>query len=153
MIAVSIARGRHRMMVAEHRHLAEQGAQLVELRLDYIVRSVNLKRLLTDRPCPVIVTCRRPQDGGKWERSEDERRMLLRSAIADGVDYVDLEEDIAGTHSPLRQDEADHQLSQLSGNARPTCARSTSAVPSMIRTSSRWRRWRTVPRTTCVSCT
>ena len=95
MIAVSIARGRHRMMIAEYRHLVENGAQLVELRLDYLVRSVNLKRLLADRPCPVIITCRREQDGGKWTRSEEERRMLLRSAIADGVEYVDLEEDIA----------------------------------------------------------
>ncbi len=76
------------MMIAEHRHLAEQGAELVELRLDYIVRSVDLKRLLADRPCPVIATCRREQDGGKWTRSEEERKMLLRTAIADGVDYV-----------------------------------------------------------------
>ena len=28
MIAVSIARGRHRMLMAEHRHLVEQGAEL-----------------------------------------------------------------------------------------------------------------------------
>jgi len=95
MIAVSIARGRHRMVMAEHRHLVEEGAELVELRLDYIVRSVDLKRLLRERPCPVIVSCRREQDGGKWARTEEERKMLLRSAIADGVDYVDLEEDIA----------------------------------------------------------
>jgi 3-dehydroquinate dehydratase/shikimate dehydrogenase len=96
MIAVSIARGRHRMMIAEHRHLVEQGAELVELRLDYIVRSVNLKRLLADRPCPVIATCRREEDGGQWSGTEEERKMLLRSAIVDGVDYVDLEEDVAG---------------------------------------------------------
>ena len=95
MIVVSIGRGRHKMLMAEHRHLAELGAELVELRLDYIVRAVNLKRLLTDRPTPVIVACRRERDGGKWERTEQERIILLRSAIADGVDYVDLEEDIA----------------------------------------------------------
>ena len=41
-------------MTAEHRHLVEQGAQLVELRIDYIEGEVNLKRLLTDRPGPVI---------------------------------------------------------------------------------------------------
>ena len=28
-----------------------------------------------------------------WQRSEEERLMLLRSAIAEGVDYVDLEEE------------------------------------------------------------
>lgn len=96
MIVVSIGRGRHKMMIAEHKHLAEEGADLVELRVDFIVRAVNLKRLLADRPGPTIVTCRREQDGGKWNTSEEERIMLLRSAIAEGVDYVDLEEDIAG---------------------------------------------------------
>jgi 3-dehydroquinate dehydratase/shikimate dehydrogenase len=83
------------MMKAEHKHLAEQGVKLVELRLDYIRKSVNLARLLEDRPSPVIATCRRPHDGGKWERTEQERLILLRTAIADGVDYVDLEQDIA----------------------------------------------------------
>ncbi|HUY89658.1 MAG TPA: shikimate dehydrogenase [Pirellulales bacterium] len=95
MICVSIGRGRHRHVIAEHKHLVEQGAPLVELRLDYINGQVNLKRLLPDRPGPVIVTLRRPQDGGKYSGSEDERRMILRSAIAEGVEYVDLEEDAA----------------------------------------------------------
>ena len=95
MICVSVGRGRHRMMIAEHKHLAEQGVKLVELRLDYIRRPVNLRRLLDDRACPIIATCRRPEDGGKWMRSERDRQMLLRTAIVDGADYVDLEMDIA----------------------------------------------------------
>jgi 3-dehydroquinate dehydratase/shikimate dehydrogenase len=82
-------------MLAEHKHLVEQGAQLVELRLDYIDREINLKRLLGERPSPVIVTCRRPADGGKWQGSEQDRITLLRMAIAEQVEYVDLEEDIA----------------------------------------------------------
>ncbi len=97
MICVSIGRGRHRHVVAEHRHLVEQGARLVELRLDYIVGSVNLKRLIVDRPCPVVVSCRRPIDGGKFTGSEAQRQLLLRTAIAEGVEYVDLEEDIAAS--------------------------------------------------------
>src|SRR5487761_1293318 len=95
MICVSIGRGRHRHVIAEHKHLVEQGAKLVELRLDYINGQINLKRLLNDRPGPVIVTIRRPQDGGKYSGTEQERQVLLRTAIADGVDYVDLEEDVA----------------------------------------------------------
>ena len=55
---------------------------------------MQVKRLLTDRPCPVIATCRRKQDGGYWERTEEERLTVLRTAIAEGVDYVDLEDDI-----------------------------------------------------------
>src|SRR6266576_3428071 len=97
MICVSIARGRHRHVIAEHRHLVQQGARLVELRLDYINGEVNLRRLLVDRPCAVVVTCRRERDGGKFERNEETRQMLLRTAIAEGVEYVDLEEDVAGT--------------------------------------------------------
>jgi len=96
MICVSIGRGRHKHMMAEHRHLVDQGAELVELRLDYIAnREVNLKRLLRERPCPVIITVRREADGGKWQKPEQDRVILLRSAIAEGVEYVDLEEDIA----------------------------------------------------------
>jgi len=95
MICVSIGRGRHRHMIAEHKHLAENGMVLVELRLDYIQGGVQLKRLLADRPTPVIVTCRRAIDGGRWEQSEESRLLLLRAAIVEGADYIDLEDDIA----------------------------------------------------------
>jgi 3-dehydroquinate dehydratase/shikimate dehydrogenase len=95
MICVSIGRGRHRHVIAEHKHLAEQGAKLVELRLDYISGQVNLQRVLHDRPTPVIITLRRHQDGGKWPGTEEARQLLLRTAIVQGVDYVDLEEDVA----------------------------------------------------------
>lgn len=95
MICVSIGRGRHKHVIAEHKHLVEQGAQLVELRLDYILSTVNIKRLVGDRACPVVITCRREKDGGKFSGSEEDRRTLLRSAIAEGVEYIDLEEDIA----------------------------------------------------------
>ncbi len=130
MICVSIGRGRHRMMIAEHHHLAEQGVELVELRLDYIRRPVNLRRLLDGRPCPIIATCRRPEDGGKWMRSEKDRRMLLRTAVADGADYVDIEMDIAHEiprygntqriisyhnfdETPANLEEIHHQIAQL----------------------------------------
>ena len=97
MICVSIGRGRHRHMIAEHKHLVENGVRLVELRLDYIQGEVQVRRLLRDRPCPVIVTCRRKNDGGRWEHSEEARWTLLRTAIVEGADYIDLEDDIAAT--------------------------------------------------------
>jgi 3-dehydroquinate dehydratase/shikimate dehydrogenase len=96
-LCVTIGRGRHRALIAEHKHLAEQGCKLVELRLDFLVTPPNLKRLLPERPCPVIVTCRREKDGGMWTKGEEQRQMLLRQAIASGVEYVDLEEDIAAS--------------------------------------------------------
>ena len=97
MICVSIGRGRHRHVIAEYRHLVEQGAQLVELRLDYINGEVNLKRLVADRPCPAVITCRRGSDGGKFVGNEEQRRLLLRTAVAEGVDYVDIEGDVAAS--------------------------------------------------------
>jgi 3-dehydroquinate dehydratase/shikimate dehydrogenase len=84
-------------MMAEHQHLAEQGAKMVELRLDYVTGKVNIRRLLAERPqnCQVIITCRRKEDGGKWQGTEEARQLLLREAIAEGVDWIDLEEDVA----------------------------------------------------------
>ena len=96
MICVSLGRSRHARMIGEHQQLVEQGAELVELRLDYIGRAVNLGRLLDNRPGPVVVTARRRgQDGGRWTKSEQERLMLLRSAIVAGAEYVDIEADVA----------------------------------------------------------
>ena len=77
MICVTLGRARHKRMIAEHQHLVEQGAELVELRLDYIGRAVNLTKLMMNRPGPVVVTVRRREDGGRWMKSEQERLMLL----------------------------------------------------------------------------
>jgi len=83
------------MVVAEHRSLASQGAELVELRLDWLRNMPDLRRILDDRPTAVVVTCRRPEDGGRWRGSEEQRMMLLRQSIVAGVEFVDLEADIA----------------------------------------------------------
>ncbi len=95
MICVSIGRSRHKHMLAEFAHLVEQGAELVELRLDYINSRVNIQRLVKDRPCETVITVRREQDGGKYTGSEETRLMMLREAIANGVEYIDLEDDVA----------------------------------------------------------
>jgi 3-dehydroquinate dehydratase/shikimate dehydrogenase len=97
MICVSLGRTRHKMMIAEHRALADRGAQLVELRLDWLSHLPDLGRMLADRPTPVVVACRRARDKGLWRWSEEQRLMVLRSAIVSGAEYVDLEEDIAGS--------------------------------------------------------
>ena len=83
------------MVTAEHQALAQRGAELVELRLDWLSKTPDLHRLLTERPTPVVVTCRRPIDGGRSKMSEDQRQSLLRQAIVAGAEYVDLEHDIA----------------------------------------------------------
>ena len=95
MLCLTIARNRHKSMIAEYQQAALEGAPLVELCLDSIHGSVNLKRLLEVKATPVLISCRRQTDGGHWAGTESERQVLLRSAIVSGVDYVDLEWDIA----------------------------------------------------------
>lgn len=95
MICVSIGCGSHKRMISEHIKLAEDGIRLVELRLDFLRKPPELGRLLPSRPTPVIVTARRKQDGGLWNTDEEKRHRLLRSAIVEGADYVDLEIDTA----------------------------------------------------------
>lgn len=52
MICVTIGRTRHQMVIAEHRALAEQGAELVELRLDWLKRTPDLPGCFTIAPPP-----------------------------------------------------------------------------------------------------
>jgi 3-dehydroquinate dehydratase/shikimate dehydrogenase len=82
------------MMLAEIQEAARRGARLIELRLDFLARAPDFKRLLKDPPCPLIATVRRPQDGGRWNGSEAERLTLVRQAIVAGFDWVDLETDV-----------------------------------------------------------
>jgi 3-dehydroquinate dehydratase / shikimate dehydrogenase len=95
MICVTIGRGRHSSLAEEWKSAAEAGVDLVELRIDCLRREPDLKRILKVRPTPLVFTLRRGADGGLWRGKEDKRQQLLREAIAAGVDYVDLEVDIA----------------------------------------------------------
>lgn len=74
------------------------GARLVELRLDYLNESVDWATLLRDKPTPVLITVRRTIDGGRWTESESERRKILTEATSHGVDWIDIEEDLAHEH-------------------------------------------------------
>jgi 3-dehydroquinate dehydratase/shikimate dehydrogenase len=71
---------------------AARVADIVELRLD-LMASFDLARLLAERPCPVVVTCRAVREGGRWSGTEDARLDVLRQAIDLGAEYVDVEAD------------------------------------------------------------
>jgi 3-dehydroquinate dehydratase/shikimate dehydrogenase len=94
VICAVIGRTRHKMMQAEIQEAAKQGATLIELRLDFLAKSPDYKRLLEGRPCPMIATLRRPADGGRFSGTEEQRFMLIRQAIVAGFDFIDLELDI-----------------------------------------------------------
>jgi 3-dehydroquinate dehydratase/shikimate dehydrogenase len=65
---------------------------LAEIRLD-LMKSVDLERLIRQAPCPLIITCRPPREGGRFEGSEIERLNLLARATYMGAAFVDVEWD------------------------------------------------------------
>lgn len=70
-------------------------ADVVELALDHLIKEPDVKDLIEGFDKPIIVSCRRKQDGGQFEGSEQERMGLLRQAIVAGPAYIELDLDIA----------------------------------------------------------
>src|SRR4051812_45078111 len=95
MICVTLGRGRHKSLLAEWQEAAKAGAELCELRIDCLRSEPSVKRILSEKHTPIVFTIRRGSDGGLWRGNEEKRMLLLREAIVAGVDYVDLEMDVA----------------------------------------------------------
>lgn len=73
-----------------------QGAELIELRLDYLtdIASDVVQRIVTDVKkfdIPVLATCRSAAEGGKFSGAEADRLSLLADAGAAGADLIDVE--------------------------------------------------------------
>ncbi len=64
---------------------------MIELCLDHFLKGPDVGEILQGIPKPILVACRRPQDGGKFAGTEDERMTLLRQAIVAGPQYVELD--------------------------------------------------------------
>ncbi len=95
MICAILGRGRHAALADEWKAAADAGVALVELRVDCLRREPELKRILAQRPSPLIFTVRRGADGGLYRGPEEKRQRLIREAIVAGVDFVDVEMDVA----------------------------------------------------------
>jgi 3-dehydroquinate dehydratase/shikimate dehydrogenase len=100
MICVTIAQESRRLALADMLNAADL-CDLVEVRLDRFGKAPELKELLDRKPKPVIFSCRRPQDGGYWDGSEEERQSVLRRAIIAEPDYVEIELDVADQIPPF----------------------------------------------------
>ncbi len=64
---------------------------LVEVRLDYLEEIGGLEMVREASPYPLIATCRRADQGGRYGGSEEGRLNSLREACGEGFEYVDLE--------------------------------------------------------------
>jgi 3-dehydroquinate dehydratase/shikimate dehydrogenase len=67
-----------------------EGADLVELRVDAL-HDLDLAQLRSLGNKPIVLTCRSPEEGGKFKGSEPERQAILQRALELGFDYVDIE--------------------------------------------------------------
>jgi 3-dehydroquinate dehydratase/shikimate dehydrogenase len=90
MICISLALESRRMALADMLTAARQG-DLLEVRLDRFLMAPDVGELLGARRKPIILSCRRRQDGGEWDGSEEERLALLRQcAVSQAPDVVKL---------------------------------------------------------------
>jgi 3-dehydroquinate dehydratase/shikimate dehydrogenase len=94
MICISLALESRRMVLADMLTAARQG-DLLEVRLDRFLKAPDVGELLGARRKPIILSCRRRQDGGEWDGSEEERLALLRQCAVSKGDYVEVELDVA----------------------------------------------------------
>lgn len=94
MICITVTPTSRTLAPADLMNAARHG-DIIELCLDHFQKEPDVKELLSVVDKPIIVSCRRPQDGGKWQGTEEERLMLLRQAIVAGPDYIELDLDVA----------------------------------------------------------
>jgi len=67
------------------------GADLLEIRLDYLKEDCSLKDVRKLSNLPIIATNRPSREGGFFEGAEEERIQKLISAVDSDFDYIDLE--------------------------------------------------------------
>lgn len=94
MICISIAQESRRFALVDMLNAARQ-CDLLEIQMDRFEKAPDVGELLENKPKPVILSCRRPQDGGNWQGTEEERLALLRQGIVSKADYVEIEMDVA----------------------------------------------------------
>jgi len=75
------------------RRAEEEGADLVEIRLDHLLDELKAKEIRGLTSLPLIATNRLPSQGGNFRGREDNRQKSLLDAVEAGFDLVDLEID------------------------------------------------------------
>lgn len=92
---------------------------MAEIRLD-LMDSFDLPRLIAAAPCPLIITCRPPREGGRFPGPEADRLDILARAMDLGCAYVDVEWDslpalAARRRTSTRLIASRHWLDQMPG--------------------------------------
>lgn len=94
MLCIAIAQESRRLALVDMLNASQQ-CDLIELRLDCFEKAPDVAEILQHKPKPLILSCRRPKDGGNFKGSEEERLAILRQCIVSKADYVEIELDAA----------------------------------------------------------
>lgn len=94
MICISVVPESRQLAKVDIFNAANQ-ADLVEVCLDHLIKEPEIPDLLEGAKKPILLSCRRPIDGGHWKGTEEERMLMLRQAIVAAPDWIELEVDIA----------------------------------------------------------
>ena len=101
MICISINQESRRLALADMVN-AKHFCDILEIRLDRFGKSPEIGDLMAAKgKKPVIMACRRPDDGGYWDGTETERLAILRQCIISKADYVEIELDAADDIRPF----------------------------------------------------
>tara|TARA_R110002095_G_scaffold199125_2_gene178837 strand:+ start:6577 stop:8043 length:1467 start_codon:yes stop_codon:yes gene_type:complete len=66
-------------------------SDMVELCLDRLIKTPDIGDLISGFDVPILVSCRRPEDGGQFKGTESERVQLLKQAIIAEPAYIELD--------------------------------------------------------------
>lgn len=94
MICISVTPTSRRFAKVDILNAARQ-CDLVEVCLDHLIKEPDVAEMLEGFDKPILVSCRRREDGGKFKGTEEQRLGLLRQAIVAEPAYIELEFDIA----------------------------------------------------------
>lgn len=94
MICISVTPESRQLAKVDLFNAAGQ-CDLIELCLDRLLKEPDVKDLIEGAKKPILISCRRQEEGGHFKGTEDERMMLLRQAILANPAYVELDLDTA----------------------------------------------------------
>lgn len=113
---------------------------LVEIHLDRFKNSPDIRDLIAVKRNPAIFLCRRPRDGGHWAGSDVERITLLRQAVVDGANYIDVELDVASEIRKFpgcKRIISIHDLEKTPADLSAQYARAVEQEPDFVRITTR----------------
>lgn len=94
MICISVAPTSRKLAKVDLLNASSQ-ADMIELCLDHLVKEPDVGDMLTAVSKPVLVSCRRPAEGGQFTGTDEQRMALLRQAIIAEPAYVELDTETA----------------------------------------------------------